>query len=36
MDPKTRLLVQVTVEDASEANRLTETLMGQDALPRRI
>ncbi len=35
MDPKTRALVQVTAEDAEQANRIIEILMGQDPSIRR-
>ncbi len=35
MDPKGRTLVQVKVEDAEKANKIIETLMGQDASVRR-
>ncbi len=35
MDPKTRTLVQVTAEDAEQANRIIEILMGQDPSIRR-
>ena len=34
MDPKTRLLKRVTVEDAAEADRVISMLMGGDAAPR--
>ncbi len=35
MDPKTRSLVQVTAEDAEQANKIIEILMGQDPAIRR-
>lgn len=35
MDPKTRTLMQVTVEDAVEADKMFETLMGSDVAPRK-
>ncbi len=35
MDPKTRTLVKVNSEDAEQANRIIETLMGQDPAIRR-
>jgi DNA gyrase subunit B len=35
MDPETRLLKQVTVEDATEADRTFTILMGADVLPRK-
>ena len=35
MDPKTRTLKQVQVEDAVEADRLFEVLMGSDVAPRK-
>ncbi len=35
MDPRTRALVQVTAEDAEQANRIIEILMGQDPSIRR-
>ncbi len=35
MDPAVRTLLQVTVEDASEADRLFEILMGEDVAERR-
>ena len=35
MDPKTRLLKQVTIENAAEADRIFSMLMGDDVLPRR-
>jgi len=35
MDPKTRTLLQVTLEDAIEANEVFSMLMGDDVAPRR-
>lgn len=35
MDPKTRTLYQVVVEDAIEADKMFETLMGSDVAPRK-
>ncbi|MGB9763111.1 MAG: DNA topoisomerase (ATP-hydrolyzing) subunit B [Minisyncoccia bacterium] len=35
MDPKRRILKQVTIEDAEEADRLFDILMGEDVLPRK-
>ena len=35
MDPKTRLLTQVTIEDAAEADMTFSMLMGEDVAPRR-
>ena len=36
MDPKTRLLKQVTIENAAEADEVFSMLMGDDVEPRRI
>lgn len=35
MDPQNRILLQVTVESAREADKIFDTLMGQEVLPRR-
>ena len=35
MDPKTRLLKQVTIENASTADEMFSMLMGDDVEPRR-
>lgn len=35
MDPKTRMIVQVTIEDAAEADKLVTVLMGSKVQPRR-
>lgn len=35
MNPKTRKLKQITIEDAIDANRLTSILMGEEVAPRR-
>ena len=35
MNPENRILLQVTMEDAAEANRIFETLMGSQVLPRK-
>ena len=35
MDPSTRILRQVTIEDAAEADRIFSMLMGEDVPPRR-
>lgn len=35
MDPKQRVLKRVTVEDASEANRIFDILMGTDVASRK-
>ena len=35
MNPETRILKQITIEDGVEANRLTSVLMGSDVPPRK-
>jgi len=35
MDPKKRILKQVTIEDAEEADKLFDILMGEEVLPRK-
>ncbi len=35
MDPKNRTLLQVTIEDAKEADRIFDTLMGEEVPPRK-
>ena len=35
MDPKRRVMKKVTIEDAEEADRLFDVLMGEDVLPRK-
>ncbi|MDE6121706.1 MAG: hypothetical protein K2F76_00555, partial [Duncaniella dubosii] len=35
MDPEQRLLKQVTISDAVEADRIFSMLMGEDVAPRR-
>ncbi len=36
MNPKTRVLKQITVDDAEEANEIFEMLMGKEVAPRKI
>ena len=35
MDPKTRILKQITAEDAEEADRIFTILMGKEVAPRK-
>jgi len=35
MNPENRILLQVTIEDAKEADRIFDTLMGDEVLPRK-
>ena len=35
MDPENRILKQVTIENAAEADRIFSMLMGEDVAPRR-
>ncbi len=35
MDPETRILKQITIEDAKEADRLFDILMGEERMPRK-
>ena len=35
MDPKSRVLKQFSIEDAEEANKVFEMLMGKEVAPRR-
>ena len=35
MDPERRLLKQVTVEDATEADKMFDILMGEEVAPRK-
>jgi len=35
MDPGARILKQVTIEDAREADRMFDILMGSDVMPRK-
>ncbi len=35
MDPERRILKQVTINDAAEADRIFSMLMGEDVAPRR-
>ena len=35
MNPETRVLLQVTIEDAQQADRIFDTLMGSEVLPRK-
>lgn len=35
MDPKTRVLLKVTIDDAAEADRIFDILMGSDVAPRK-
>ncbi|MFH1867188.1 MAG: DNA topoisomerase IV subunit B, partial [Patescibacteria group bacterium] len=35
MDPRTRLMKQVTIEDAAKADEIFNILMGSDVVPRK-
>ena len=35
MDPKMRILKQITIDDAKEADRLFDILMGEERMPRK-
>ena len=35
MDPERRILIQVNIEDAQEADKIFDTLMGKDVIPRK-
>ncbi|MBQ7364663.1 MAG: hypothetical protein IJW46_03615, partial [Clostridia bacterium] len=35
MDPRTRKLKQITMDDIVDANRMTAILMGEEVVPRR-
>lgn len=35
MNPENRVLLQITIEDAKEADRIFDTLMGEEVLPRK-
>jgi len=35
MNPQNRILLQVTIEDAKEADRIFDILMGNEVLPRK-
>ena len=35
MNPENRVLLQVTIENAKEADRIFDTLMGEEVLPRK-
>ena len=35
MNPENRILLKVTIEDAKEADRTFDTLMGEEVLPRK-
>jgi DNA gyrase subunit B len=36
MDPKNRILLQVKVDDAKEANKIFDILMGDEVAPRKL
>ena len=36
MDPKNRVLLQVNVDDAKEANKIFDILMGDEVAPRKL
>jgi len=35
MDPENRVLLQVTIKDAEDADKIFDVLMGSDVLPRK-
>jgi DNA gyrase subunit B len=35
MDPKARILKQITIDDGKEADRLFDILMGEERMPRK-
>jgi len=35
MNPENRVLIQITIEDAKEADRIFDVLMGDEVLPRK-
>ena len=36
MDPKNRILLQVTIDDAKEADKIFDILMGDEVAPRKL